>query len=62
MKTRPQLIFIAEANGAGKSTFSKNLSSAGAINFDPDKEQTLKYPITFQKVLEMHFNSIFRIV
>lgn len=41
MATIPQLIFIAGANGAGKSTFSKDLSPTGAFIFDPDKEQAI---------------------
>ena len=34
----PQLLIIAGGNGAGKSTFSKDLSSVDAFIFDADKE------------------------
>lgn len=34
----PQLLIIAGGNGAGKSTFSKDLSSVDAFIFEADKE------------------------
>lgn len=37
MSNNPQLLFAAGLNGAGKSTFSKDLSETGAIIFDVDK-------------------------
>ncbi|WP_342645368.1 AAA family ATPase [Mucilaginibacter sp. CSA2-8R] len=35
----PQLLIIAGSNGAGKSTYSSDMSQPGAIIFDADKER-----------------------